>query len=62
MALYTAARLADIGCALEMATLIYDDQGCIALTKEPVLLLRIKHIDNEFHVLREKVHDGLFRD
>ncbi|KAE9040172.1 hypothetical protein PR003_g4054 [Phytophthora rubi] len=44
------------------ATLIYqDNQGCIALAKNPVYHTRTKHIDIKFHFLREKVERGTIR-
>jgi len=67
MALYSATQeavwfrllLLDIGCALQSATRIYEDnQGCIALARNPVFHSRTKHIDIKFHFLREKVEEG----
>ena len=68
MALYSATQeavwlrllLSDIGCANGSATTIYEDnQGCIALAKNPVFHSRTKHIDIKFHFLREKVEEGV---
>ena len=67
MALYSATQeavwfrllLLDIGCALQSATRIYEDnQGCIALARNPVFHSRTKHIDIKFHFLLEKVEEG----
>ena len=41
----------------EVTTIYQDNQGCIALAKNPVYHARTKHIDIKFHFLREKV-DG----
>ena len=39
-----------------MATIIFEDnQGCIALAKNPVKHERTKHIDIRHHFIREKV-------
>jgi len=68
MALYSATQeavwlrllLNGLGCASEMPTTIcQDNQGCIALAKNPVFHARTKHIDIKFHFLREKVEAGV---
>ena len=68
MALYSATQeavwlrllLSELGCTLETATKIYEDnQGCIALAKNPVFHARTKHIDIKYHFLREKVEEGV---
>nr|CCA21918.1 PREDICTED: copia proteinlike putative [Albugo laibachii Nc14] len=52
--------VATSSCASGQATTIYEDnQGCIALAKNPVFHSRTKHIDIKFHFLREKVEDGV---
>ena len=39
-------------------TIIHEDnQGTIAMSKNPVLHKRTKHIDIKFHFVREKIHD-----
>ena len=67
MALYSATQeavwlrrlLSDMGCARGLATTIYEDnQGCIALARNPVFHARTKHIDIKYHFLREKVEEG----
>ncbi|KAE9016351.1 Retrovirus-related Pol polyprotein from transposon TNT 1-94 [Phytophthora fragariae] len=70
MSLYSATQeaiwlrllLKDMGYDGQDATLIYqDNQGCIALAKNPVYHTRTKHIDIKFHFLREKVERGTIR-
>lgn len=39
-------------------TIYQDNQGCIALSKNPVFHSRTKHIDIKFHFLREKIKSG----
>ncbi|KAH7472327.1 Retrovirus-related Pol polyprotein from transposon TNT 1-94 [Phytophthora ramorum] len=66
MALYNATQeavwlrqlLLDVGCECVGATTIFqDNQGCIALAKNPAYHSRTKHIDLKYHFLREKVED-----
>ena len=68
MALYSATQeavwlrllLSDLGYALDEATMIHEDnQGCIALAKNPVFHAQTKHIDIKYHFLREKVEEGV---
>uniref|UniRef100_A0AAV1V3K5 Integrase catalytic domain-containing protein n=1 Tax=Peronospora matthiolae TaxID=2874970 RepID=A0AAV1V3K5_9STRA len=68
IALYAAAQeavwlrllLSDIGVEVGAATTIYEDnQGCIALAKNPVYHARTKHIDIKYHFLRDKVEEGV---
>lgn len=51
--------LHDVGCqqvgALEI---LEDNQGCMALAKNPVSHARTKHIDIQHHFIREKVENG----
>lgn len=42
----------------ETTTIFEDNQGCIALAKNPVHHERTKHIDIKWHFIREKVNDG----
>ena len=45
-----------------MGTMIYEDnQGCIALARNPVFHSRTKHIDTKFHFLREKIEEGVMK-
>ena len=64
MSLYSATQeaiwlrglLTDLNYCAKIATTIFqDNQGCIALAKDPVYHSRTKHIDIKFHFLREKV-------
>ena len=66
MSLYSATQeviwlrllLKDLEYTDQAATIIFqDNQGCIALAKNPVYHARTKHIDIKFHFLREKVLD-----
>ena len=45
-----------------MGTMIYEDnQGCIALARNPVFHSRSKHIDIKLHFLREKIEEGVMK-
>ena len=66
MSLYSATQeviwlrllLKDLEYTDQAATIIFqDNQGCIALAKNPVYHARTKHINIKFHFLREKVLD-----
>ena len=49
----------NIGKKAVDGTLIYEDnQGAIAMAKNPVAHRRTKHLDIKFHFVREKVGDG----
>jgi hypothetical protein len=51
--------LADLGYPQKGATVIYEDnQGCIALARNPVFHKRTKHIDIRYHFIRERILDG----
>lgn len=55
-AIWFRSLLKDMKYGVDSATTIYqDNQGCIALAKNPVYHSRTKHIDIKFHFLREKV-------
>lgn len=55
-ALYLRHLLCDLGYEQTGPTTIYEDnQGCIAMSKNPVMRDRCKHIDNCIHFLRELV-------
>ena len=44
-----------------IGTPLYEDnQGCIALSKNPITSSRSKHIDIKYHFVREKVTEGQF--
>lgn len=42
-------------------TLFNDNQGAIALSNNPVFQARSKHIETQYHWIREKVLDGVFK-
>ena len=49
----------DVGCKDVEGTLILcDNQGAIALAKNPVHHVRTKHIEVQHHFVREKVEKG----
>ena len=54
------AFLRELGeMSMNSAVKIYEDnQGSIALAKNPVYHKRTKHIDIRYHFVREKVEDG----
>ena len=50
--------MADVGCMLDGATTIKcDNQGCIALAKNPKHHSCIKHIDVRHHFIREAIEN-----
>uniref|UniRef100_A0AAV1U342 Polyprotein n=1 Tax=Peronospora matthiolae TaxID=2874970 RepID=A0AAV1U342_9STRA len=68
MSLYSATQeaiwlrglLKDLNyCAKNATTIFQDNQGCIALAKNPVYHSRTKHIDVKFHFLRVKVSSAV---
>jgi hypothetical protein len=57
-AVWLRQLMADVGCVQEDATTIMcDNQGCIALAKNPKPHSRTKHIDVQHHFIREKIED-----
>jgi hypothetical protein len=48
----------DLGHALGAVTIFEDNQGCIALSENPVFHKRTKHIDVRYHFIRERVANG----
>ena len=63
MWLYYVLRqiLGHLGMKLPLPIHLYEDnQGCIALSKNPVNHTRNKHIDVKYHYIREAVNGGLF--
>jgi hypothetical protein len=51
--------MADVGLVQVGATTIMcDNQGCIALAKNPTHHSRTKHIDIQHHFIREKLESG----
>jgi transposase InsO family protein len=58
-ALWLRQLLEDVGLVQRGATSIMcDNQGCIALAKDPKHHSRTKHIDVQHHFIREKLEDG----
>ena len=62
-AVWLKVFLCELGeMASDQAVLIYEDnQGCIALAKNPVFHARTKYIDIKFHFLREKIEEGVIQ-
>ena len=61
-AIWLRQLLEDVGCSHDEGTLIMcDNQGAIALAKNPVHHSRTKHIDVQHHFVREKVDRGVIR-
>jgi len=55
-ALWLRGLLHDLGYPQESATIIHEDnQGCIALSKNPIFHTRTKHLDVQAHFIREQV-------
>ena len=55
-AIWLRQLLADMGYVQEGATtIICDNQGCIQLAKNPMHHSRTKHIDIQYHFIREKL-------
>ena len=58
-AIWLRKLLADVGFVQQDATTIMcDNQGCIALAKNPTHHSRTKHIDVQHHFIREKLESG----
>ena len=61
-AIFLRQLLSDLGFQQQHPTTILEDnQGCIALAKNPVLHKRTKHIDIRYHFKRERVASGEVR-
>lgn len=58
-AIHLRELMGDLGYKQDRATVIYEDnQGCIALSANPVFRKRTKHIDIRYHFIRERVTSG----
>ena len=58
-AIWLRKLLGDMGYIQDMpTTIMFDNQSCIALTKNPTHHARTKHIDVQHHFVREKVESG----
>ena len=52
--------MADVRCTqVEATTIMCDNQGCMSLAKKPTHHLRTKHIDVQYHFIREKLKTGV---
>jgi hypothetical protein len=61
-AVWLRGALAELGCIQTGPTVIQEDnQGCIALVKNPVNHERTKHIDVRFHFIRDCVEKGAIK-
>ena len=61
-AVYLRRLLSDLGYPQEQPTVIYEDnQGCIAMSNNPVMHKRTKHIDIRYHFVREHVESQEIR-
>jgi transposase InsO family protein len=59
-AIWLRRLLGDLGFTQEKATEIFEDnQGCIAMAKNPVNHDRTKHIDIKYHFVRELLESGV---
>jgi hypothetical protein len=50
--------LKELGIMQTVTTIYEDNQGCIALAKNPVQHHRTKHIDVKYHFIRERIEEG----
>ena len=58
-AVWLRRLLSDIKATPKTPTIIREDnQGAIAIVKNPISHARTKHIDIKFHYVREAIHDG----
>lgn len=58
-AIHLRQLMADLGFPQREPTIIYEDnQGCIALSENPVMHKRTKHIDVRHHFIRERLESG----
>ena len=61
-AIWLRQLMADVGCTQgEATTIMCDNQGCISLAKNPTHHSRTKHIDVQYHFIREKLELGVIR-
>jgi transposase InsO family protein len=61
-ALYVRNLLADIGFPQAQSTpVLCDNQGSLALAKDPVFRPRTKHIDIRYHFIRERIEQGVIK-
>jgi hypothetical protein len=61
-AVWLRRLLQDLGFTQDKATEIFEDnQGCIAMAKNPINHERTKHIDIKYHFIREMVESALIK-
>ena len=58
-AVWLRRLLSELGAPVSSVTMMEDNQGAIALAKNPIAHARTKHIDIRYHYIREAVQDGL---
>lgn len=56
--LWLRKLLVDLSISFDYITFYEDNQGCIALIKNPTSNRRVKHIDLKFHFIYENVQNG----
>jgi hypothetical protein len=59
--IWTRALLKELGFTQPTTTIHEDNQGCLALVKNPVQHHRTKHIDVKYHFIREQIEQGSFQ-
>ena len=59
--IWTRKLLKELGFTQPTTTIYEDNQGCLALAKNPVQHHRTKHIDVKHHFIREQVEQGTFK-
>ena len=58
-AIHLRQLMSDLGHVQDQPTIVYEDnQGCIALSANPVFHKRTKHIDIKYHFIRERIVSG----
>ncbi len=59
VALSLAAQLTDLQIPTEPIVIEEDNQGALALARNPIAHSRTKHIDIRFHFIRKALEDGI---
>jgi hypothetical protein len=57
-AIWIRRLIRELGSTLDAVTLFGDNQGAISLARNTVFHYRTKHIDVQYHFIRERVADG----
>ena len=60
-AMWMIKLLRELGANVKFIKMFADNQGAIALTKNPVFHNHSKHIDVQYHFMREKGADGMLQ-